>query len=62
MSNLLSTLSFLLVEHLLLRNEQEKSLLSTLDKLIAENLLLNGDIQQIKSPQSFMLLHKEVFM
>lgn len=62
MSNLLSTLSFLLVEYALLRNEQEKRLLSTLDKLIADNLLLNRDLLQIKSPQSFMLLHKEVFI
>lgn len=44
MSSLLSTLSFLLVEYLLLRNDQEKNLLS-LDKLIAYNLLLNRDLQ-----------------
>lgn len=63
MSRLLSTLSFLVMEHLLLRNERERSLLSPLDELISDNLLLNtyrkkeGLTQEMKE-SSFTLLHK----
>lgn len=63
MSRLLSTLSFLVMEHLLLRNERERSLLSPLDELISDNLLLNtyrkkdGLVQEMKE-SSFTLLHK----
>lgn len=63
MSRLLSTLSFLVMEYLLLRNERERSLLSPLDELISDNLLLNtyrkkeGLIQEMKE-SSFILLHQ----
>lgn len=57
MPSLLSTLSFLLEDYLLLRNEQGESLLSPLDKLIGDNLQLNTqrrkDLLKPEGPREF---------